>query len=139
MAYVLDNSVACGWFLQNQATPYTHAAAQHLLDNQAFSPALWPLEMANVLRTACKRGALNAQTAHEVLAQFATLPIVIDHDTASAAAIFSLALRYDLTSYDAAYLELALRLQLPIATQDSALIEAARASGVGLWQSADTN
>ena len=62
------------------------------------------------------------------------LPIVLDHDTPSAAAVFSLALRYDLTSYDATYLELALHLQLPIATQDTALIEAARASGVGPWQ-----
>jgi hypothetical protein len=51
---------------------------------------------------------------------------------AGPAAILSLALRYDLTSYDAAYLELALRLQLPIATQDAALMEEARAVGVGV-------
>lgn len=59
---------------------------------------------------------------------------MIDRGTPGPAAIFSLALRYDLTSYDAVYLELVLRLQLPIATQDGALAEAARAAGVGLFK-----
>ena len=57
---------------------------------------------------------------------------MIDRDTLGPAAILSLALRYDLTSYDAAYLELALRLQLTIATRDAALMEAAKAAGVGM-------
>ena len=133
MPFVLDNSVVCGWFIANQSTPYTEAVASHLLDDQAFAPALWHLEFANVLRTACKRGVLNAQGAHEVISQMAELPISLDREAPGPAALLSLALRYDLTSYDAAYLELALRLQLPIATQDSALMEAARASGVGVF------
>ena len=64
------------------------------------------------------------------------MPIIVDRDTAGPAAILSLALRYDLTSYDAAYLELALRLRLPIATQDAALMGAARAAGVGVLKAA---
>ncbi len=132
MAFVLDNSVVCGWFIANQTTDYSEAVAVRLLDEQAYTPALWQLEFANVLRTACKRGALDAQEAHEVIDQVGTLPILVDRDTPGPAAILSLALRYDLTSYDAAYLELALRLQLPVATQDAALMEAARASGVGV-------
>lgn len=134
MPFVLDNSVACGWFIGSQTTPYTEAVASHLLDDSAFAPALWQLEFTNVLRTACKRGALDAQAAHEVISQFAALPITVDRDTPGPAALLSLALRYDLTSYDATYLELALRLQLPIATQDAALMEAARASGIGVFK-----
>lgn len=132
MAFVVDNSVVCGWFMDNQATPYTEAIATRLLDERAHAPALWQLEFANVLRTACKRGVLDVQAAHEVIEQLAALSIMVDRETPGPSAILSLALRYDLTSYDAAYLELALRLQLPIATQDAALMEAARAAGVGV-------
>jgi predicted nucleic acid-binding protein len=132
MAFVLDNSVVSGWYISNQTTAYTEAVAARLLEEQAHVPLLWQLEFANVLRTLCKRGALDAQGAHEVIEQIAAIPIVIDREMPGPAAILSLALRYDLTSYDAAYLELALRLQLPIATQDAALMEAARASGVGV-------
>lgn len=132
MAFVVDNSVVCGWFIGNQATDYTEAVAARLLDEQAYTPSLWQLEFANVLRTACKRGTLGVQEAHEVLDQVGALAIMVDRDTPGPAAILSLALRYDLTSYDAVYLELALRLQLPIATQDAALMEAARAAGVGV-------
>lgn len=132
MAFVVDNSVVCGWFIGNQATDYAEAVATRLLEEQAYTPVLWQLEFANVLRTACKRGALDAQAAHEVIDQVGALPIVVDRGLPGPAAILSLALRYDLTSYDAAYLELALRLQLPVATQDAALMEAARAAGVGV-------
>ena len=136
MAFVVDNSVVCGWFIRNQTTDYTEAVALRLLDEQAHAPALWELEFTNVLRSACKRGSLDAQGAHEIIEQVAALPITVDRDTPGPAAILSLALRYDLTSYDAAYLELALRLQLPIATQDAALRDAARAAGVGALKTA---
>ena len=132
MPFVIDNSVVCGWFLANQATPYTEAIAQRLLDDTAIAPALWPLELANVLRTACKRGTLVAQRAQEISAEICDLPITIDTEPQLPAALLALALRFDLTSYDAAYLELALRLQLPIATQDAALMQAAVAAGVGV-------
>lgn len=132
MPFVIDNSVVCGWFLSNQATPYTDAMAQRLLDDTAVAPGLWPLELANVLRTACKRGAIVAQRAQEISGEISTLPITIDATPQSSSALLALALRFDLTSYDAAYLELALRLQLPIATQDDALMQAAMASGVGV-------
>jgi len=73
-----------------------------------------------------------AQQAQEVVEQIAALPIDVDTQPPAAAAVLSLALRHDLSSYDAACLELALRLQLPIATQDAALAEAASAAGVGV-------
>lgn len=131
MPFVIDNSVVCGWFLASQSTDYTEAIARRLLDDGAIAPGLWPLELANVLRTACKRGAMIASQAREVAEQIAALPIAVDAQPPATQAILALALRYDLSSYDAAYLELALRLQLPIATQDTALAEAAMAAGVG--------
>ena len=132
MLFVIDNSVVCGWFLANQSTDYTEAIARRLQDDGAIASGLWPLELANVLRTACKRGVMIASQAREVAEQIAALPIAVDAQPPATQAVLSLALRYDLSSYDAAYLELALRLRLPIATQDEALVEAAMAAGVGV-------
>lgn len=131
MPFVLDNSVVAGWFMEDQTTPYTDAIAKRLEDDRAVVPALWQLEFANVLRTACKRNRLIAAEAQQVIEQICSLPIQIDRDGPGPSELLALALRYDLSSYDAAYLELALRLQLPIATKDGPLRDAAEAAGVG--------
>lgn len=131
MPFVVDNSVVSGWYLENQATPYTATVAQQLLDDRAWAPALWELELTNVLRTACQRQRMAAQQAQQVLAQIAQLPIEIDRHPVPRSELLALALRFGLSSHDAAYLELALRRQLPLATQDEALRAAAQASGVG--------
>ena len=131
MPFVLDNSVTCGWLFENQADQYTQAVASRLAVDQANAPVLWTMELANVLRTACRRAALTAQKAQQMLEQIARLPIDATHQTASPAILLALSLRFDLSAYDAAYLELALRLQQPIATRDRALAEAARLAGVG--------
>ena len=132
MPFVLDNSVASGWYLGNQATPYTQAIAERLSADQAVVPALWELELVNVMRTACVRQRLDAQTAQQMLNQLGTLPITVDHHPVLRSELLALALRFGLSSWDAAHLELALRLQVPLATQDQALRDAALASGVGL-------
>jgi predicted nucleic acid-binding protein len=131
MPFVLDNSVVCGWLFENQADDYTEAVARRLSSDRAAAPVLWPMELANVLRTACRRGSLTAQHAQGMLEQLALLPIGIDPHPARPGLLLALALRFDLSAYDAAYLELALRLQQPIATRDAALADAARAAGVG--------
>ena len=132
MPFVVDNSVVCGWFIENQASPYSEVIAQRLQDDRAHAPGVWELELANVLRTACLKQRMNAEKAQGVLAQIATLPIDVDRQGATPASLLALALRFGLSSYDAAYLELALRLQLPLATTDAALREAALTSGAGL-------
>jgi predicted nucleic acid-binding protein len=137
MPFVIDNSVVCGWFIRQQASAYGDAIAKRLQDDRSIAPAIWELELANVMRTACLRQRLTAEQAQELLAQVATLPIEVDRQGVPPAALLSLALRFGLSSYDAAYLELALRLQLPIATTDTALRDAARASGVGVVGAAD--
>ena len=135
MPFVLDNSVVAGWFLENQATAYTDAIAHRLRDDRAHVPALWELEFTNVLRTACVRQRLDAQRAQAVVAQIGALPIEVDRHPVARSELLALALRFGLSSYDAAYLELALRLQCPVATQDDAMRLAALAAGVG-WVTA---
>ena len=131
MRFVLDNSVVVGWFLEDQATPYTDVVSVLLEQDQAVVPALWELEFANVLRTACRKERLTADEAHQIIEQICALPILIDRETPGPAELLALALRYNLSSYDAAYLELALRLQIRIATKDEPLRAAAEAAGVG--------
>jgi predicted nucleic acid-binding protein len=131
MPFVLDNSVVSGWFLENQASDYTRAIQARLRDDQAHVPALWELEFTNVLRTTCVRQRLDAARAQQVVAQLVSLPIAVDRHAVPPGELLSLALRFGLSTYDAAYLELALRLQCPVATQDEPLALAAMAAGVG--------
>ena len=133
-SFVLDNSVLCSWFLRNQASEYGDLVAGQLRQIDAHAPWLLQLEFTNVLRTACRRGSLSVAAASEIVDQIALLPIRIDASPPQPAALLSLALRFQLSSYDAAYLELALRLQLPIATRDADLAEAAWAAGVGVLE-----
>ncbi len=132
MPFVIDNSVVSGWLLESQASTYGDAIALRLQDSRAVAPPLLLLEYTNVLRTACKRQKIIAIQAQEMLAMLAKLPIDIDSTATNPAQVFDLALRYDLTSYDALYLDLALRRSLPIATQDQALLSAAVVAGVGV-------
>ncbi len=76
--FVLDNSVLCGWFLANQASPYSDAVAGLLPEVDAHAPWLLQLELTNVLRTACRRGTLPVATAREIVEQVALLPIRLD-------------------------------------------------------------
>ena len=132
MAFVLDNSVVSGWLLPSQASAYSEAIAHRLQTETAIAPALLPLEYTNVLRTACKRQKLIAAQALEMIAALAELPIAIDNAAPNPAQLLDLALRYDLTSCDALYLDLALRRSLPIATLNPALAHAAQVAGVGV-------
>jgi len=132
MSFVIDNSVVCGWIIENQANAYCDAVARRLQTGRAVAPALLPLEYTNVLRTACKRQRLLALQAQHMLAALTELPIDIGTARPSPSQLLDLSMRYDLTSCDAAYLDLALRRSLPIATQDQALAHAAIVAGVGV-------
>ena len=131
MPFVLDNSVVTGWYLPEQATAYGQSVATRLESDKALVPTLWQLELANVLKTACTRGKLDLDTARQILDALGRLPIEIDTSPAPGQRqLFELAMRYQLSSYDAAYLELAMRHGLPLATQDLHLKKAAMAAGV---------
>lgn len=130
MPFVLDNSVVTGWYIEDQANDYTAAIAIRLETDRAVVPALWQLEFANVLKTACARGRLEIEVARQIVEAISALPIDIDLETPGPRPLFELAMRYGLSSYDAAYIELAMRLGLPIACQDGKLRAASRAAGV---------
>lgn len=132
MPFVLDNSVVTGWYIEDQASDYTEAVAARLETDRALVPALWSLEFANVLKTACTRGKLDIDTARQIVDTLCALPIEIDQATPGPRQLLELAMRYNLSSYDAAYLELAMRHGLPIASKDAKLLEAATQAGIGI-------
>lgn len=135
MPFVVDNSVVIGWHLGNQASPYTDAVLNQLAGDVAHVPALWPLEFSNVVRKALAGKKITEERAREIMQIQAGFSLVVHGDIADPAENMALALRYNLSSYDAAYLDLALRLRLPVAAMDGALRDAAVAAGVGVVQS----
>jgi predicted nucleic acid-binding protein len=132
--FVLDCSVAVAWCIEDEATPATDALLQRVRDQGASVPGLWPLELANVLLQAIRRGRLKVAEATSRLEILRELPIRVDDETASRAwrETLSLARTEGLTIHDAAYLELALRRGRPLATLDKDLRQAAARNGVGL-------
>ena len=134
MSLVLDCSVAIAWLFEDEATRETEALAEQVAAAGAIVPSLWRLEIANVLLQAEKRVRLPAGGAGVRLEVLSDLPIVVDPQTDVRAwrETLTLARAHGLTVYDAAYLELALRKGLPLATRDAALIAAARVASVAL-------
>lgn len=133
-AVVIDCSVAVSWCFEDEASEAGDALLDQLGEHGAVVPSLWHLEMGNVLLQAAKRGRISADEADAKLRLMAALPIVTDGETSTRAwsDTLELARAEGLTAYDAAYLELALRRRLPLATFDRQLAEAARRRGVQL-------
>ncbi|SUS07452.1 conserved hypothetical protein [Candidatus Defluviicoccus seviourii] len=129
---VLDCSVAVSWCFEDEATPETDAILERVRDEGAIVPALWHLELGNVLIQAERRGRLAAADTTQRLELISALPISADDDSPDRAlrVVLTLARAQGLTTYDAAYLELAMRKGLPLASKDKALLEAAERCGV---------
>jgi predicted nucleic acid-binding protein len=133
-AYVLDASVTFAWLFRDEADAGTDALLDALRTHGARVPTLWWLEVVNVLVVAERKGRLTAADAARFVALLERLPITIDRSTPDRAAnsVASLARAHRLSAYDAAYLDLALREGLPLATRDEALRQAAAALGIAL-------
>ncbi len=131
---VLDVSLSGAWCFADEASEAAWAILSRLQTAKAHVPSLWLWETANVLVQAEPRGRITAAAIRSFLGLLEALPIHIDH--AGTTTIWhdtlALARAHRLTSYDAAYLELALRLGLPLASRDKALQVAARSEGVPL-------
>jgi len=134
MSLVLDCSVTMAWCFEDERTAATDALLERVIADGAHAPALWPVEVCNVLLSAVKHKRIPADAVSVVAQRIAALPITVD--AASADIVWSntlqLAQRYALTSYDACYLELAQRKALPLATLDAGLRKAAGAAGVAV-------
>ena len=134
MYCVLDCSAALAWVLPGEATEATNALLTVTAEAGALAHGLWPLEVANVLCAAERRGRITLAERTQAMAILSELPIRIEESTTALAfgPISALAAGRDLTVYDACYLELALRSGLPLASLDRRLCEAAAAAGVKL-------
>lgn len=123
MPFVLDSSVALAWVLPDESDPTIDSLCDRLTEDIAVVPPVWPLEIGNVLRIAVKRGRLNLKDMGRVIKELRWLPIEIDTYSTERSFDETLAIaqKYDLTTYDASYVELARRRDVPIATLDQKL------------------
>lgn len=133
-ALVLDASLALSWALPDEASSYSDAILNRVARAGALAPALWLHEIANGLLMAQRRGRYTTAQRMAFIEELLRLPIEIESSTARAVldGQAQLAERYALTAYDAAYLDLALRRNLPLATQDKAMKSAAGKAGVAI-------
>ena len=133
--FVVDNSVVVSWFFKDEMNAYTDAIREGLDATQAVVPSIWPLEFSNVLLTAERRKRLTEAEVSHILIVVQSLPISIEQEPPARvwSEILQLARAHSLTTYDASYLDLAMRSGLPIATQDKALVKAARKCGVAVF------
>ena len=134
MSVVVDSSATLAWVYNEETTGAIREILARVAERGAWVPALWRLEVANVLEMNVRRGRTAAAFRDSALADLAVLPINLDADTGRHAwgATLRLASRHRLSVYDAAYLELAQRRGLPLATLDQELRAAATAEGIVL-------
>ena len=134
MSLVLDASLTLGWYFEDERTPAGDAVLDRVIEEGAVVPSLWRYEVANGLQMAVRRNRIDTAYRDASLAELRLLPITVDRagDDLAWTATLALAGRFRLTVYDAAYLELADRRGLPLATADRAIRAGARALRVEL-------
>lgn len=134
MAFVVDASVALAWCFADESGAAADEILARLQEDDAIAPAIWPFEIANGLRSAERRGRLDEADIPGVRRLLAALPITVEALGLERALgeVLPLARALQLTAYDAAYLDLALRTGLALATVDDYLARAATAAGADL-------
>ena len=133
MILVLDSSATLAWVLEDERDS-AEAALNLLAVERAVVPAHWILEITNGMRLAVRRQRLKPGEIAAILERLRILPLSVDAEAVTRGWTDTLALadKYELTTYDAAYLELALRIDAPLATLDHQLARAARSASVRL-------
>ena len=131
MAFVLDASVTVVWGLEDEDDAITDLAWARLEAGSAVAPGIWWFEVRNVLLVNERRGRISERDTATFLRALSKMNVEVDHAQAEAT-VLSLARRHRLTVYDAAYLELASRRAIPLATLDKELAAAAQREGVRL-------
>lgn len=132
MNLVLDCSIAMTWCFEDEVTEFTDSLLELLVEGSAKVPSIWPLEVVNVLAISERKGRTNQAKMTQFLQLLGDLPIKVDAKTGEKAFtdVLTLSRTNRLTAYDAAYLELAMREGLPLATLDEELKRVARKLGV---------
>jgi predicted nucleic acid-binding protein len=134
--FVVDNSVVMAWCFEDEASTYSEGVLDRLRETQAVVPAIWPLEVANVLLIAERRDRLNEAQSARFAELVQGLPILVEEADIKRilGPVLAVGRAHRLSAYDAAYLELAARQGLALATQDSRLRKAAGNAGVAVLQ-----
>ncbi|MDY0351151.1 MAG: type II toxin-antitoxin system VapC family toxin [Desulfobulbaceae bacterium] len=134
--FVVDNSVVMAWCFEDEGNSYAEAVLESLESCEAFVPAIWPLEVGNVLLAAERKKRLSRAAIARFLVLLGGLPITVEQETPERMLkeIVALAREQGLSTYDASYLDLAMRLDLPLATLDVSLAKAARKSQVPAFE-----
>ncbi len=133
-SFVVDSSVAMAWCFLDEATAVTKDLLNTMSHESAMVPSWWYLELTNVLVQAEKKGRINADKTAEFIELVHSFYLEVDNQAAEIAfdELLPLCRAHQLTSYDAVYLELAVRRKLPLATLDEPLRKAAKKLGVKL-------
>jgi predicted nucleic acid-binding protein len=132
MPLVLDCSISLSWFFPDEKTAFTEAALDLVALEECWVPAVWRLEFPNALLVAERRRRLSREERHQVLDDAARLRLRIDAAVPELRAISDLAERHALSTYDAAYLELAARQGASLITLDKELAAAAASAGIAV-------
>lgn len=130
MGFVVDASVTMAWCFEDEASAATDAILDRFTTDDAHVPAVWTFEVANVLVVAQRRGRLTSAQRTRFVELLGQLPIIVETGPPRLGDLVHVAESSGLTAYDAAYLQLGAQLDLPLATLDRRLIEAARAAGI---------
>jgi predicted nucleic acid-binding protein len=133
-AFVVDCSLAMAWLFKDEATAPSKRLLRRLVSESALVPALWYLEITNVMALAERKGRITAAESSVFINELSKLDFEIDAESSDRAFnhVLPLCRTHQLTSYDAVYLDLAVRRKLPLATLDEPLRKAARKLGIGL-------
>lgn len=126
--FVIDNSVVMTWCFKDENRHYSDFILNKIEIATAIVPSIWPLEVTNVLLVAERRKLISEADSTRFIALLSELPIIVDQEPPERMIkeIFALARKHNLSSYDASYLDLAMRKGLPIATLDKNLLAAAK-------------
>jgi predicted nucleic acid-binding protein len=134
--FVLDNSVIISWCFKNEANKYSDIVLDSLEYSVAAVPSIWLLEVVNVLLVAERRKRLSEADSTRFIELLNQLPIVVEHDLYEnkMGDFMSMGRKYNLSSYDASYIELAMRSGLPLATLDKSLRSACKKAKVPVYK-----
>lgn len=134
--FVVDNSIVMTWVFEDEFDAYANEVLEGLKDSCALVPAIWRLEVVNVLISAERRGRITQSASRRFLTLLNDLQFQVIEENMNQPLdlLLSIARNYHLSSYDASYLNLAITRSLPIATLDKNLLKAAKKADVSIWQ-----
>jgi predicted nucleic acid-binding protein len=138
VSLIIDASITMAWCFEDEATPATEEVLDQVIESNALVPSVWRFEVGNALQMAIRRKRITEIFRDDALAKLQAMPITVDPETDAYVWTTALRLseRFGLTLYDAAYVELAQRRNLPLASLDQEMRAAASALNVELLGSA---